>query len=83
MEVSNNVPQESQGLDLIEKVLDLTDLAPEHRDTLQWDLVERLERQGSTISNTSLDDLRKVMLEYLELLNQEFTEGGKFDSTES
>lgn len=69
MEVSNR--EEPKGLELLETVVSLTGLPP---SLVHKDLDKVLEVSGHERANISLEELRRVMLIYLESLHASYSE---------
>lgn len=61
----------TNGTELLQEVLNLTQLPDEYCDALHTDLHDALVDSGVTPEVASLDDLRKVLLQYLEEANAE------------
>lgn len=74
----------ANGTELLQEVLNLTQLPDEYCDALHTDLHDALVDSGVTPEVASLDDLRKVLLQYLEETNAEMNrELGGRDSDEN
>lgn len=64
-----NSSELEQGSDLIERVVNLTELPPAW---IQGEMQQLLEVTGKAPSSVTLTDLREMLLLYLESIDQEF-----------
>ncbi len=60
----------TQGANVLQEVVQLTGLPEEFLDT---EISSLLGTVGSTVNDLSLDQLRSVLINYLEALNEEVT----------
>ena len=69
--VANDANGITQGTELLQEVLNLTRLSDECCDVLHTDIHDALVDAGVTPEVASLDDLRQILLQYLEETNAE------------